>query len=354
MTEVGIRLVDLLADLEDDITDESKDLAAVLRKIPKFARRAGAPQLHAWALRELKGYEPEDQVPPYRTLTVPAQYDTWTPHRAWKGQYLPLHSPNLAPIRPVLDRPLNLRFPIEELEAFVADADGRMVKLGTGYVSEVISYLNTFMPEFVHVTEVYWAVPVASVRAITGQVRTALTEFVDELQSVVDATGVQPSADRTQAVLAETMPWIVAQQVIFNQNNGDVMNESSKTTIKGNKTKVSKNSGTVVAAAAHVQVETRAAVAPAVVKEFASLVRQLAPSLGLSSEDQAELESAVTETEAAAAGPDAKKGPVRRAVQRAAAAVKRGGPSLAQKAILGASDDLLVHLAEEGMHQIGI
>lgn len=354
MNRMTIALVDLLADLEDDITDETKGLAAVLRKCLRFARRAGAPQLGAWAILELKGYGPQDPLPPYRVLSVSPQYDAWTPRGRWTGQYLPIHGQNLAPLRPVLDRPLDLRFPIEELEACIAQADGSVLKLGPANVARVISFLNQLMPEFCHVTAVYWPVPVSTARAILGQVRTALTEFVDELQSEVDATGAQPSARRTQAVLAETMPWIIAQSVTVNQNTGDVMAESSKITIKDNTTKVSRNSGTVVAASAHVQLEAHGVIDPIAIKEFADLVRQLAPSLGLSAEDQSELESAVCETESAAHGPDATKGFVRRGIQRAAAIVKHAGPGLAQKAVLGAADDLLVHLAEDGMHQIGM
>jgi hypothetical protein len=353
---MGIALVDLLADLEDDITDESKDLGGVLLKCLRFARRAGAPQLREWALRELKGYGREDQLPPYRVLSAPVLYNSMTPRGTYTGIYLPLDNPDLQPIRPHLDRPVELRFPIEEIEASVAGADSAEVKFGPDNVARLVSFLTGFMPAYTRVTEVYWSVPLSSLRAINGQVRTALTEFVDELQSEVDATGAQPTPGRTRAVLAETMPWtqIIAQTVTVNQNTGDVMTESSKSTIKGNKTKVSKNSGTVVSAAAHVKVETRVGVDPAVVKEFADLVRQLAPTLGLSRDDQSELESAVSETEAAANAPGAQKSLMQRGVQRAVAAIKRAGPGLAQKAVLGAADDLLVHLAEDGMHQIGM
>ena len=351
-------LVDLLSDLEVDVTDESKPVSGILRKCITFARRAEAVQLREWALRELKGYEPEDPLPPYRALSAPVLIDGFTPRMQYTGQYLQLASPPLKPIRHHLDRTVDLRFSIDEIEATVARADASgALQLGPDNVAALIGFINLrVVPAYCQVTGLYWSVPVSVVQGIIGQVRTALIEFVDELQSEVDASGTAPSPAKTRAILAHTMPWIIAENAVVTtiHHVGDNVTDSSKTTIKNNRTKVSENSGTVVAASAHVQAGTQQGINSEKLNEFASFIRQLAPTLNLAQEDQTELESAVTEVESAAADPNAQLGPIRRRIERVKSAIGKGGPGFAQKAALGAADEVLAHLAEEGLHALGM
>lgn len=366
MAQPAISLIDLLAELELEVADESKNISAVLRKCIPFGRRAGAPELRAWALRELKGYETGSQLPPYRRFSAPVAIDGLNPSGPYEGLYLQIHSPVVKAIRHHLPQPFDLTFTIDEIEAMIATAEARgedELKLGPRSVPLLIAHLNRQLPRYHQITRLYYSVPVSSVRGVIGQVRTALAEFIDELQTEVDASGAIPPPKRTREALQAWMPWAIN---IYAENitaalpfSGDIVNNGSKTTIKGNKTKIDNESGTVVAASAHVSAGTQQGLDIEKVKEFSDFVRGLLPQLALSGPDQEDLEAALVEVVAAATATatepsEDQHGRFRKAIDRTKTAIRRAAPGFAEKAAIGAADDLLIHAIEAGVHSFGL
>jgi hypothetical protein len=52
--------------------NENKSIGGLLRTVIQLGDEAKSTDLRDWALRELNDYGPDDELPPYRTLTAPA------------------------------------------------------------------------------------------------------------------------------------------------------------------------------------------------------------------------------------------------------------------------------------------
>lgn len=69
--------------LEQDVPDENRPVARILRQVIALGRHAHSQVLRSWALRELQGHEGSDiEVPNYRCLPVPLGMDRFS--RAWQ------------------------------------------------------------------------------------------------------------------------------------------------------------------------------------------------------------------------------------------------------------------------------
>ncbi len=69
------RIPKTLHQIENDVLDESKPLAATLRKCITLGGQAGSADLRTWAARELRGYGPDDELPQYRVVGAPILVD---------------------------------------------------------------------------------------------------------------------------------------------------------------------------------------------------------------------------------------------------------------------------------------
>ncbi|MBM4608340.1 hypothetical protein GS416_08660 [Rhodococcus hoagii] len=69
-----------------DAASGEESIATVVRKLYVLARRAGAADLEAWAVKELNGYEASDPLPTYRGPS--SGEPPWSLHRRlrWKDQ----------------------------------------------------------------------------------------------------------------------------------------------------------------------------------------------------------------------------------------------------------------------------
>lgn len=349
-------LVDLLEQLEADVIDEAKPVSAILRTCIVIARLAKAPQLRQWALHELKGYSPEQEFPPYRTFSSPAYIDGYTPISKYKGVVLSPFSTAGWPIRHILTRPLNIEYPIDAIESFVAGSDD-VLHLTPQNLPALLTHLNQHSGADSPTTRLYWMLPKAELEGLLGQIRTSLTEFVDELMAEVESSGTAPSPEETKAVLGRAMPWI---QINIGQlttvtaqryTRGDAVGE--KNIIKRNKTKISENFGTIVATSAHVKAVTQPALDLRAVKEFVTLIHTLTPQLDLAAPDQAELDDALTEIETAAMESGYQHDGFLNALERSNAAIGKATTSFARKAALGATEDLANQAIDADPYMLG-
>jgi len=90
----------LLQEIETGALDHRTPIGDLLRKAVALGGRAGSAELRDWAARELRGYGPEHELPPYRLIAAPLQLDGATMHGISKGQQLsPMQLPDFAHIQ---------------------------------------------------------------------------------------------------------------------------------------------------------------------------------------------------------------------------------------------------------------
>ena len=74
----------LLAEIERDLLD-GRALADLLRKCIMLGGRSGSQELRDWAGKELRGYDPDDELPPYRVVSAPIMLDGISGNWAYEG-----------------------------------------------------------------------------------------------------------------------------------------------------------------------------------------------------------------------------------------------------------------------------
>lgn len=73
--------------MEDDVLDENRRLAPILRQVIALGGQAHSQPLRTWALRELQGYEGTDvPIPDYRRIPAPLVMDGLTARFKFREQ----------------------------------------------------------------------------------------------------------------------------------------------------------------------------------------------------------------------------------------------------------------------------
>ncbi|MFK0143127.1 AbiTii domain-containing protein [Streptomyces murinus] len=121
-----------LQQLERAVLDDGTSLATALRQCPMLAGYAQHAELRAWALKELEGYAPTDELPSYRK--VPATLEV-TVELNLPGQIIQGNSRRISPHQlpqHARDRGIGESAPIRqgvrEIEAVVTQGD-RAIRL---------------------------------------------------------------------------------------------------------------------------------------------------------------------------------------------------------------------------------
>jgi hypothetical protein len=224
---------DLLASIQAGALDPTSDLTTVLRQCLALGGETGSARLREWASRELKGYDHEDDLPPYRETRAILFLDGFTGAGQIRRQmvsasFLPIEAQDL------LDRPIELR---EPLAALIHMSDGarevepHTVNIVPPGAPQIIALMNhRFLEDDQRATSfggrpsqtierIYWALPLSTFTGITDSVRTILVELVAEMRARLPKGEVLPSAeladqavsiavygDHNQVVLAQAGP----------------------------------------------------------------------------------------------------------------------------------------------------
>ncbi|WP_432127507.1 hypothetical protein [Streptomyces sp. bgisy082] len=179
----------LLAQIEQDVLDDTKPLAGALRKCVVLGGHAGSAALRDWAQRELRGYHGVDlaDVPSYRIVVAPLKIDAALPTGFVRGQQIsPEQLPEFA--RDQISNELPLRMGIGELEAAARRVSGSddVLKLQHAQAAELVRFMNHDIGNpRQNITELYWAVASPALMGVLDQVRTALADLVGELRATM-------------------------------------------------------------------------------------------------------------------------------------------------------------------------
>jgi hypothetical protein len=185
----------LLEEIEKGALDSGKPIAEVLRKAITLGGRADSAELRDWARRELTGYGPDDELPPYRRIVAPLQMDAATMGGFIKNQSLSSWElPEFAQDMITNDVPLPQG--IAEIERLARNSEpGDPVKLGPPDSQELVMIMNGTQHWNGHIERIYWAVSPIALEGVVDQVRTALTVLVSEINANVPDGTVTPSSE---------------------------------------------------------------------------------------------------------------------------------------------------------------
>jgi hypothetical protein len=105
----------LLQEIESGARDEKKPIGSLLRTVIQLGGEARSAKIRDWAMRELTGYGPDDELPDYRIFNAPLQIDWMNRRHLVRGETISsLELPDFA--RDVVTDEVSLRGGIGEIE----------------------------------------------------------------------------------------------------------------------------------------------------------------------------------------------------------------------------------------------
>jgi AbiTii len=191
----------LIQEIEAGALDRNTPIGDLLRKIIALGGQAGSTELRDWATKELRGYGPDDELPPYRTIGAPLQLDMVNAAYIMRAQTIsPLELPKEAHGKITND--VHLRMGIAEIEQYARQCPpGDVVKFTPPGGQELIVIMNAEMDLNGQVQRLYWGVSPVSLDGVVEQVRTTLTVMIAEIRAnVSDDTEVPPAEVATNAI----------------------------------------------------------------------------------------------------------------------------------------------------------
>jgi AbiTii len=332
------RRAGLLSQIEQDVLDDGKPIGSALRRCMLLGSRTGSSQLREWATLELKGYPVPAKVPDYRVIAAGLHLDAVTGRAVIKGQ--PISSRSLPDfVAEHVSERLPLTQAVDELEALAArfEDSGEYLKLAPPMTAEIASYMNYQIGNpYQQIQAIYWSVHPSVIRGVLGQVRTVLTEFVAELRAAVGESEELPSPGQTNDAFQvavsgnfQNSPITIASGPT---NHGETVNIKNKIAdARGN---------LVIGSSNVVQNNTNGFDARALL-DFAGLVGQIAPTLGLPAAEQAELQSAAAALHEAASESVPEKGRLRRLGDAVMQGLTKAAPTVASQMALAAGQDAI-------------
>jgi hypothetical protein len=198
---IARRAGDLLGEIEAAALDPSSDLPAVLRKCITLGSVTGSERLREWAVRELKGYGPDDTLPPYREVSAPLQLDGATYNGMVRNQAVPAA---LLPseVRDLLTDQVHFPQPIAELADLLSEARNRgegSIRIGVPAGPALVALMNHKLSGSYRLVEsVFWCVSLSPIARILDVVRTNLVELVAEMRAGMPAGSGLPSHEATE------------------------------------------------------------------------------------------------------------------------------------------------------------
>ncbi|MFD3441089.1 hypothetical protein ACFWU3_26675 [Streptomyces sp. NPDC058685] len=185
--------------LEDDVLNESRSLAPILRQVIALGGHAHSEPLRTWALRELQGYEGTDvPIPDYRRISAPLGMDGFTGMFKFREQPVSMFDlPDFA--RESLGDVLRLGQGVGQIESLTARKPGQTVQLAPAMAAEVAVFMSQDSPR--QVLRLYWAVHPSAMEGVLDQVRTRLVQLVGELRDAMPHGQQDPTEDQVAQAL---------------------------------------------------------------------------------------------------------------------------------------------------------
>ncbi|MFC8765984.1 hypothetical protein ACFUAG_35480 [Streptomyces sp. NPDC057193] len=185
--------------LEDDVLNESRPLAPILRQVIALGGHAHSEPLRTWALRELQGYEGTDvPIPDYRRISAPLVMDGLAGNFQFREQPVSTFDlPDFA--RESLGDVLRLGQGVGQIESLITRHPGQTVQLAPALAAEVAVFMSQNSSR--HVLRLYWAVHPSAMEGVLDQIRTRLVQLVGELRAAMPRGQQDPTPDQVAQAL---------------------------------------------------------------------------------------------------------------------------------------------------------
>jgi hypothetical protein len=153
-----------------------------------------------WASRELDGYGPDDELPPYRRFTAPLCVDMVNMRGTHTGQMItPMHLPEA--VRHRITNQVDLPTRIAEVEEYARQSPpGKTLKMYPRGAEVALTIMNSDGHQNGQVIDLYWATSPAIFAGVVDAVRTTLTKMVSELRATMPDDAEIPSDVATNAM----------------------------------------------------------------------------------------------------------------------------------------------------------
>ncbi|MDQ0935093.1 AbiTii domain-containing protein [Streptomyces turgidiscabies] len=183
--------------LEDDVLNESRPLAPILRQVIALGGHAHSEPLRTWALRELQGYEGTDvPIPDYRRISAPLVMDGLAGIYQFREQPVSMFDlPDFA--RESLGDVLRFGQGVGQIESLLAQR--QTVQLAPAMAAEVAVFMSQNPSR--QVLRLYWAVHPSALEGVLDQIRTRLVQLVGELRGAMPHGQQDPTPDQVAQAL---------------------------------------------------------------------------------------------------------------------------------------------------------
>ena len=178
-----------LQEIESGARDEKKPIGSLLRTVIQLGGEARSAKIRDWAMRELTGYGPDDELPDYRIFNAPLQIDWMNRRHLVRGETISsLELPDFA--RDVVTDEVSLRGGIGEIEELARRCEpGEVVKLRPPGSQELVTLMNAKRPGIAQIDRLYWGVSPVVLWGVADRVRTTLTAMTAEIRAEMPDSG---------------------------------------------------------------------------------------------------------------------------------------------------------------------
>jgi len=208
---------DILKSLRDQVLDESESLAGLLRRCMALGAVTGSDELRTWASNELKGYDDESPLPPYRAIAAPLYINLRGGYEVENGRQIS-HLQIPSELRQYVPEKLNYRQPVEELQQMASSRE-KSQKMGYEIFSVVTEEWTKLLGPWQAVTSLHYSVMPSTVGGIVSTIRTTLLEIVIDLAKDVPLDRL-PSQAKVDSVVQVHIGSKDEYQVSVGTNSG--------------------------------------------------------------------------------------------------------------------------------------
>ena len=172
------------------------DVVKALRLCITLGGHSDSAELRDWAVRELRGYGPDNELPAYRRIGAPICVDGLTPTAMFTGRAMSVFQlPDFA--QDNISEQVELRHSIPELVdmANSAEQKGESIKLLLPGAADLLLYMNSSGNYGMQLERLYWQVMPTPIRGVVERVRTDIVGLVAEMRSGMARGQDLPSPD---------------------------------------------------------------------------------------------------------------------------------------------------------------
>lgn len=189
------REASLIDQIERDALDDSVPVATALRKCVVLGGQSNSENLRDWAVRELQGYQGEDDLPGYRVVAAPLRIDGKAGNYQFERQQFPPSAlPDFA--QEHIKEEVELRHGAGVIEALLGQAE---IKLSPVMGADLVRLMNADNGDpYRQIESLYWDISHATIRGVLDRFAPRSPSSLPSFERCLAATAFHPPRQRTR------------------------------------------------------------------------------------------------------------------------------------------------------------